>query len=158
MLNDTGISPLSERRRMLRLVMFNKVVEEKIPALSHQEFLTPIGIKRKIKTRSVSDNYHHQNHVDKKILSAFKFKSSKTSLFRHLVILQSNYYRLEPFRGNFYVIHHHWSLNETITLQSYILWLHSSRRTICPPGTKTLCMAFIIHKLSQFKFAQFYKI
>ena len=65
MLNDTSISPLSELHRMLRLVMFNQVVEEKIPALPHQEFLTPIGIKRKIKTRSFSDNYHHQNHVGK---------------------------------------------------------------------------------------------
>ena len=87
MLNDAGISPLSERRRMLRLVMFYKVVERKIPALPNP----PSGISKHLlelngklrheilvitTTKTMLTNYHP------KVLSASKVKAPKTSLFR----------------------------------------------------------------------------
>ena len=85
MIKDAGLSPLAERRRMLRLVISYKVVEEEIPSLPSQECITSIWNKRRIKTRDFSD-FDHQNPVDKLSCNnykCFELQTSKTTLFRN---------------------------------------------------------------------------
>ena len=121
MLKDAGLTPLTERRRMLRLVMFYKVVEGMVPALPSHDFLTPVpGNKRKIRPRDFS-NYQYKNTVEKYAYNnskCFKIQTCKTEQFRnsffnkttidwnHLTDISTQSTTVESFKG-------------TLTLQSY---------------------------------------
>lgn len=85
MIRDAGLTPLTERHRMHRLVMFYKEVEGMVPVLLSHEFLTPASNKRRIRPRDLSD-YQHNNTVEQYFYNnykCFKVQICKTEQFKN---------------------------------------------------------------------------
>ena len=55
-MNDNNIDKLESRRKVLRLGMLYKIVNEQIPSIPPNQFLTQIPPKRKIKPRTFQDH------------------------------------------------------------------------------------------------------
>ena len=86
LLKRLHLPALQSRRKCLRLVLFYKVVEGLVPALPHQQFLTPQKPKRRIKSAIDSSSYIANNTVDSFIRNnnkCFTVQLEKTDQFKN---------------------------------------------------------------------------
>ena len=85
MLKDLDLPSLQDRRKMIRLTFFYKVVEGLVPAFTCHDYLTPIKSRRRIKAKHNSD-FIEKNIIDNQVTNnskCFKQVQCKTELYKH---------------------------------------------------------------------------
>ena len=91
MLKDLNFSPLSQRRKQLRLILLFKIAEGMVPAIPADSYLEPQKNKRQIRAKTFSD-WVTKNPITKyqtKNSKCFEIPEAKKDVYRNSFFVKS---------------------------------------------------------------------